>query len=97
MRNFGAAPTFTSFDLLCGDLARSILDGKDPIWLSSPEALLIEVFNEDRKGSFPWFLVVVGQLAQLSWVQTQFASHLDVSVGQVKRPARLDPSLQLFG
>jgi len=95
--NFSHLPTFTSLGLLCGNFSRSVLDGNDAIWLSFAEALPIEVFNKDWKGSFPWFLVAVGQRAELPRVHTQLTSHLNLCVGQVKPPARVDPSLKLFG
>ena len=87
---------FTSFNFLGGNLLHSVLDGKNEIWLGFAEALLIDVFNEHRKGSFPWLLTVVGQPAQLPRVHAQFTSHLNLCMGEVKLSARIDPPLHLF-
>ena len=49
------------FGFLRGNLPRSVLDGNNTVGLSFAKALPITLFDEDRKRSFPTFLLVVVQ------------------------------------
>jgi hypothetical protein len=54
------------------------------------------VLNELPQRHFPGFLTVVVLLAELFRVHPQLASHLDMGVGQVVTPPRVDPGLHLL-
>lgn len=61
------------------------------------EPLEVEVLDELRQWRFPRFLPVVGDLAELAWVQAEFAGHLHLRVREVVPLARLSPGLCLGG
>jgi hypothetical protein len=59
--SFGALPALALFGFLRGNLPRSVLDGNNTVGLSFAKAPAITLFDEDRKRSFPTFLLVVVQ------------------------------------
>lgn len=67
MRNFDTLSTFPSFGLFCSNLSDSVFNGKNAIGSSLAEALLIEMFNKDGKGS-PSTVLVYGWLTSLTCV-----------------------------
>jgi hypothetical protein len=53
------------------------------------------VLDELRQRRFTWFLLVVGELAELPRVQPKFAGHLHLRVRQVILLTRLNLGLNL--
>jgi hypothetical protein len=65
-------------------------------WVFLSETLEVEVLDILLERHLPWFLVIVVQLAELSWIHSQFACHLDLSVRQTVSLARLNPCLHFL-
>src|SRR3990172_7325580 len=55
----GALPALLPFSFLRSDLPRSVLDGNNAIRLGLAKTFLINLFDENRQGSFPPFLLFV--------------------------------------
>lgn len=76
--------------------ADPILDGHGIVGPRLAEPLEVEMLNELPERHLPGFLAVVVDLSELLWIHPQLASHLDMTVGQVVAPSRIDPSLHLL-
>ena len=67
----------------------------DIVRLVLPEPLAIDVRDEDSQWSLPRFLSVIGETAELLWVQTKLPCHLNMRVRQVVPFPRVNPRLIL--
>lgn len=47
------------------------------------------------KGKFPRFLLTVGKLSELPWIQAELSRHLDVGMREVKPLSGVRPDLQV--
>src|SRR5258706_1212235 len=56
--------------------------------------LEIQLLDELRQRRFPWFLAVIGDLAELPRVQPEFAAYLHLRMRQLVPRACLNPSLR---
>ena len=73
-------PEGRSGGFLAIPLPGQLFDRQHLLRAGPPEALFIQLLEENRQRRLPGFLLVVRDLAQLLRIQAQFARHLDMSV-----------------
>ena len=56
-----------------------------------PEALEVQLLDILGQGRLPGLFPGIGQAVELLRIQPQLSGHRDVSIGQMKAVARLDP------
>src|SRR5208282_2691952 len=80
------------FGTLLGESCRCYLfDGLDDSRDRLAEALDIKGCDEVRQRPLPRLLVVIGELAELFWVQPELTGHLHMRMRQAKSLSGLDP------
>jgi hypothetical protein len=58
-------------------------------------ALPVQLHDEVRQWQLPRFLPVIVELAELLWVEAQFASYLHMCMRKPELPSCIDPGLQM--
>jgi hypothetical protein len=87
-------PVFLPF-LPCG--RRLHLDeASDLVRLRLSEFLEVKRFNENRQRRLPWFLAMIVDPAELPWIHSELAGHLDMCLRETVSLFRFDDEQELL-